>query len=258
MPGSVLTSSTNGSPVVRDPQIGSRVAAAAERRVRRERVVLGALDHRRAAARAAAGTSCRCACTSPRSRRTSSRAEPRPSRARGRRGSRRTPRCPRCNPRRSPGRETARAAITAARDLRALLDDAHADRAALVRGLDDERQRRAASAATASLPSAGPSCGSSCQRGVGTPFDSKIRFDITLSIASALARMPGAGARQSQARAQALDRAVLAPRAVQRVPHHVRARVFEQAREARALFPVDRDRVPAACLAAPRARRRRC
>ena len=47
-------------------------------------------------------------------------------------------------------------------------------------------------AAGPSLPSAGPPLppGSSLQRGVGTPWLSKIRFEATLSIASALARIP--------------------------------------------------------------------
>ena len=62
------------------------------------------------------------------------------------------------------------------------------------------------------------------QRGVGTPLLSKIRFDITLSIASALARMPEPVHGEPQARAQALDRAVLAAGAVQRVPHDLRRR----------------------------------
>src|SRR5262245_20658372 len=47
-----------------------------------------------------------------------------------------------------------------------------------------------ASASGPSPPSVGPSCASNRQRGVGTPLLWKIRCYITLSIASALARIP--------------------------------------------------------------------
>ena len=48
-----------------------------------------------------------------------------------------------------------------------------------ITGLTTHGSAKSASAATASLASAAPSCGSRRQRGVGTPFDSKMRFDIT-------------------------------------------------------------------------------
>ena len=174
--------------------------------------------------------SCRCACTSLRSRRTSSPAGPRPSRARGRRGCRRTPRCPRCSPRRSPGRGTARAAAIApascARSSTMLTPTELPSFAGLTThgsGQVGERGRRRCRrpgrrAATGASAASARRC------------DSKIRLDITLSIASALARMPEPVHGMPQARAQALHRAVLAPRAVQRVPHDLRAGVLEQAR----------------------------
>jgi len=58
----------------------------------------------------------------------------------------------------------------------------------------------------------------------------------------------GAGARQLEARAQALHRAVFAPRPVEGVPHDRGAGRFEPVREALAGLPVDGDHIPAALL----------
>ena len=252
-PGSVLTSSTNASPVVDDPQIGARVAAAAERVVRGERV---AARRARCTSRRQLGRdqvlACRCACTSPRSRRTSSPGEPRPSRARGRRGCRRTPRCRRCSPRRSPGRGTGAPAATAAAScarsstmltptelpsFAGLTTHGSGQSASARRHRCRRRGRRAAAGASAA---SARRCARRCAS--TSPCPSRARSRGCPSRCTAML----------QARAQALHRAVLAVRAVQRVPHDVRARLLEQ-RARGSCRPASRSRPrpsPCSCSAA--------
>ena len=119
------------------------------------------------------------------------RAAPRRSRARGRRGCRRTPRCRRCSPRRSPGRETCARAATAAASCARSSTMLTPTELPSFAGLTTNGSGKSASAAAASLPSAGPSCGKQApprrRHAVATR---RCACDITLSIASALARMP--------------------------------------------------------------------